>query len=55
MPLDLLDRLQHILIFADKVADKIVYEETEILEPWTRPHPLVVGWERVLPRRGAKA
>ena len=32
MPLDLLDRLQRILIFADKVADEIVYEETEILE-----------------------
>ena len=32
MPLDLLDRLQRILMFADKVADEIVYEETEILE-----------------------
>ena len=32
MPLDLLDRLQRILIFADKVADEIAYEETEILE-----------------------
>src|SRR5258706_14568867 len=32
MPLDLLDRLQRILVFADKVADKIVYEETDILE-----------------------
>ena len=32
MPLDLLDRLQRILIFADKVADEIVYEETDILE-----------------------
>src|SRR5258706_12809893 len=32
MPSDLLDRLQRILIFADKVADEIVYEETEILE-----------------------
>ena len=32
MPLDLLDRLRRILIFADKVADEIVYEETEILE-----------------------
>ena len=32
MPLDLLDRLQRILVFADKVADEIVYEETEILE-----------------------
>ena len=32
MPLDLLDRLRRILVFADKVADKSVYEETEILE-----------------------
>ena len=32
MPRDLLDRLRRILIFADKVADEIVYEETEILE-----------------------
>ena len=32
MPSDLLDRLQRILVFADKVADEIVYEETEILE-----------------------
>ena len=32
MPLDLLDRLQRISLFADKVADEIVYEETEILE-----------------------
>ena len=32
MPLDLLDRLQRILIFADKVANEIVFEETEILE-----------------------
>ena len=32
MPLDLLDRLQRISFFADKVAHKIVYEETEILE-----------------------
>ncbi len=32
MPLDLLDRLQRILIFADKVADEVVYKETEILE-----------------------
>ena len=32
MPLDLLDRLQRISYFADKVADEIVYEETEILE-----------------------
>ena len=39
MPLDLLDRLQRILVFADKVADEIVYEETEILEAWTRPPP----------------
>ena len=32
MPSDLLDRLQRILVFADKVADEIVYEETDILE-----------------------
>jgi hypothetical protein len=32
MPSDLLDRLQRILFFADKVADDIVGEETEILE-----------------------
>ena len=32
MPLDLLDRLQRILVFADKVANDIVGEETEILE-----------------------
>jgi len=32
MPSDLMDRLQRILFFADKVADEIVYEETEILE-----------------------
>ena len=32
MPSDLLDRLQRILVFADKVADDIVGEETEILE-----------------------
>jgi hypothetical protein len=32
MPLDLSDRLGRILLFADKVADEIVYEETEILE-----------------------
>jgi hypothetical protein len=32
MPSDLLDRLQRILFFADKVADEIVYEETEVLE-----------------------
>ena len=31
MPPDLLDRLQRILFFADKVADEIVYEETDIL------------------------
>jgi len=28
----LLDRLQRILSFVDKVADEIIYEETEILE-----------------------
>ena len=32
MPSDLLGRLQRILVFADKVADEIVYEETDILE-----------------------
>ena len=32
MPSDLLDRLQRILFFADKVAEDIVGEETEILE-----------------------
>jgi len=32
IPLSLFDRLQRILPFADKVADEIVFEETEILE-----------------------
>ena len=32
MPLDRLDRLQRILFFADKIADEIGDEETEILE-----------------------
>ena len=32
MPSDLLDRLQRILVFADKVAGEIGDEETEILE-----------------------
>ena len=32
MPSELLNRLQRILVFADKVADEIVYEETEILD-----------------------
>jgi len=32
MPLDLLDRLERILFFADKVTDKISDEETEILK-----------------------
>ena len=32
MPSGLLNRLQRILFFADKVADEIVYEETDILE-----------------------
>jgi hypothetical protein len=32
MPSDLLDRLQRILFFADKVADEIVGEETDVLE-----------------------
>ena|SRR5258706_9890706 len=31
MPSDLLDRLQRILVFADKVTDEIGDEETEIL------------------------
>ena len=41
MPRDLLDRLRRILIFADKVADEIVYEETEILEK-TIPRMFIV-------------
>jgi len=32
MPARLLDRLQRISVFADKVADEVVYEETDILE-----------------------
>ena len=32
MPSGLLDRLQRILVFADKAADEIVYEETDILQ-----------------------
>ena len=32
MPSEILDRLQRILVFADKVANDIVGEETEILE-----------------------
>ena len=32
MPSGLLDRLWRILFFANKVADEIVYEETDILE-----------------------
>ena len=32
MPVGLLDRLQRILLFADKVADEIIGEETDILE-----------------------
>ena len=32
IPLALLDRLQRISLFADKVADEIVCKETEILE-----------------------
>jgi len=32
MPSALMDRLQRILLFADKVADEIVCKETEILE-----------------------
>ena len=32
MPLCLFERLQRILPFADKVADEVVREETELLE-----------------------
>ena len=32
MPIGILDRLQRILLFADKVADEIVGEETDVLE-----------------------
>jgi len=32
MPARILDRLQRISFFANKVVDEIVYEETEILE-----------------------
>jgi hypothetical protein len=32
MPSSIFDRLQRILLFADKIADEIVGEETEILE-----------------------
>jgi len=32
MPVGLLDQLQRILSFADKVADEIVGEETDVLE-----------------------
>jgi len=32
VPLELLDRLRRLLFFADKVADELVYEETEVLE-----------------------
>jgi len=32
MPARLLDRLQRISFFANKVADGIIYDETEILE-----------------------
>ena len=32
MPVGILDRLQRILFFADKVADEIVGEETDVLE-----------------------
>ena len=32
MPAGILDRLQRILLFADKVADEIVGEETDVLE-----------------------
>ena len=32
IPLGLFDQLQRVLPLADKVADKIVYEETDVLE-----------------------
>jgi len=32
IPMGLLDRLRRILLFADKVADEIVGEETDVLE-----------------------
>ena len=32
MPVGILDRLQRVLLFADKVADEIVGEETDVLE-----------------------
>ena len=32
IPVELLDRLKRILLFADKVADEIVGEETDLLE-----------------------
>ena len=32
MPVGILDRLKRILVFADKVADEIVGEETDVLE-----------------------
>ena len=32
MPMGILDQLQRILTFADKVADEIVGEETDVLE-----------------------
>ena len=32
MPAGLLERLRGILLFADKVADEVVCEETEVLE-----------------------
>ena len=32
IPVELLDRLKRILLFADKVADEIVGEETDVLE-----------------------
>ena len=35
MPSCIFDRLPRILVFADKVTDEIVYEETEILEKTT--------------------
>ena len=45
MPSDLLDRLQRILFFADKVTEDIVGEETEILELGP-DHNLHVGFKR---------
>ena len=53
--MDLLDRLRRILIFADKVADEIVYEETEILELGPDHHLLVVSERATSPSETAKS